>query len=162
MNRQQQQHTAGRLARLENGLLVGLLAAIILLATGQMLSRNLFDTGWPWAEPMMRTLVLWVGLTGGMIASRENRHITIPILHDRMPASAKPVMAIAAQLFTAAVAAAITFHGLRFVLMEAENPVVAFAGISTWMTATIIPFAFAVITVRAARSAWHAWRQTRR
>ncbi len=162
MSDSRQPGALGWAARLEDALLVMLLGLLVVLATGQMLARNLFDSGWSEADPLMRTLVLWVGLTGAMIATRENRHIAILILHERLPERVRPYVAIAAQLFTAVVAATIAFHGFRFVQMEAVNTVIAFAGIPTWASASIIPFAFAVIALRATEAAWRVWRRKRR
>lgn len=151
--------TASLAARLENGLLAALLATLILLATGQLLARNVLGTGWPWIDPLMRLLVLWLGLTGGMIATRESRHITIPFLHDRLPRSMHPSLTIASHIFTAGVSALLAFHGMRFVRMELDAASSAFAGIPIWLTAAIIPLAFAVIMLRSVRHAWNVWQQ---
>lgn len=149
-------------ARLENGLLVTLLGLLIVVAIGQLLARNLFGAGWSDADPLMRTLVLWVGLTGAMVATREHRHIAIVLLPERLPPRWRARVTLAAQLFTAAVAATVAYHGARFVLMEAHYPVIAFAAVPTWATAAIIPFAFGVIAVRALHDALTACREAPR
>ncbi len=56
----------------EDGLLALMVAAMIFLAGSQILLRNLFDTGFAWADPVLRLLVLWVGLLGALAASRTD------------------------------------------------------------------------------------------
>ncbi len=70
---------AGALGRLEDALLVALLGVLLLLASTQILLRNLFDAGLTWADPLLRVLVLWLGLLGAMIASRSGKHITLDV-----------------------------------------------------------------------------------
>jgi hypothetical protein len=51
-------------------------------------------------------------------------------------------------LFTAAVAGLVAYHAGRFVLSEFELGSVAFAGVRTWVAASIVPIAFAGIAIR--------------
>ena len=71
---------AKRLHRAEDALLVLLLSAMIALASTQILLRNLFDSGFVWIDPLLRVLVLWLGLIGATVATRNNRHIRIDLL----------------------------------------------------------------------------------
>ncbi len=68
------------LHRLEDSLLVILLTTLILLASTQIFLRNLFDTGLVWIDPLLRVMVLWLGLLGAAVAAREHKHIQIDIL----------------------------------------------------------------------------------
>ncbi len=69
-----------RLHRAEDALLVLLLSTMIVLASTQILLRNLFDSGFVWIDPLLRVLVLWLGLIGATVATRNNRHIRIDLL----------------------------------------------------------------------------------
>ena len=53
---------------LENGLLVGLLVAMIGIAVTQIVMRNGFDSGFLWADSLLRVLVLWIGMIGALVA----------------------------------------------------------------------------------------------
>ena len=64
----------------ENAALVAVLAAMILLAGAQIVLRNFFDSGFPWADEALRLMVLWVAMLGAVAAGRENRHIAIDAL----------------------------------------------------------------------------------
>ena len=52
----------------EDSLLVVILTSMIMLAVYQIISRNLFSEGIVWIDPLLRTLVLWVGLAGAVSA----------------------------------------------------------------------------------------------
>ena len=69
---------AGRLA--ENAALVILLSCIMLLAVGQIVMRELFDTGLVWADEALKLMVLWLAMVGSVAAARDNRHIRIDAL----------------------------------------------------------------------------------
>ena len=69
-----------RLYRVEDALLVVLLSAMILLASTQILLRNFFDSGFVWIDPILRVMVLWLGLIGATVATRYNKHIRIDLL----------------------------------------------------------------------------------
>lgn len=136
------------LRRLEDGLLALLLTGMILLATLQILLRNVFDTGIVWADPAVRVLVLWVGLLGALAASRDDRHINVDVLSRVLPERPRRAVSTLTRLFTAGVAATVSFHSGRFVLSELEFGSVAFAGLPSWALASIIPIAFGGIALR--------------
>ena len=58
------------LHRVEDAVLALLLGAMILLAPLQIALRLFFNEGLTWADPLIRVLVLWVGLFGAISASR--------------------------------------------------------------------------------------------
>ena len=138
----------GALHRLEDGLLALLLGLMILLAPLQIFLRNFFDTGITWADPLLRVLVLWVGLLGAVAASRGDRHITIDALSRIFSERMQAVVRVVTSLFTTAVSAAVAYHAGRFVATEFEYGSVAFSGIPAWMFEIIIPIAFGVIALR--------------
>jgi hypothetical protein len=70
------------LNRLEELFLCLLLLTMIGLACTQIILRDLFSTGFVWADPLLRYMVIWAGLFGADIATRKKKHIRRPLLGD--------------------------------------------------------------------------------
>jgi len=59
----------------EDGLLLIILISMIFLAGTQIFLRNFFDTSLFWGDEMLRLMVLWLTVAGGLAASRMDKHI---------------------------------------------------------------------------------------
>lgn len=138
------------LHRLEDALLALFLTAMIVLAPLQIFLRIFFDRGLTWADPLIRVLVLWVGMLGAVAASRGDRHITIDALSRLLSGRARAAVGVAVHAFTAAVSALVAYHSWRFVETEREFESMAFLGIPAWTLQIILPVAFGLIAVRYA------------
>lgn len=136
------------LHRVEDAILVGLLLLMICMAVLQIFLRNLFEAGIVWSDVMVRILVLWVGLVGAMVASRQDNHITIDILDRYLPERAKVYANFVVKLFAALICTIVAYYSLLFVQMEFADGGMAFAQVPTWLCEAIIPFAFTVIALR--------------
>lgn len=136
------------LRRIEDGLLVLILAAIIGVAAYQVAARNLFDTGLLWGDALVRVLVIWVAMVGAMVASRNDDHIRIDLAARFAPLRWRPVMARFANGFTCAVLGVFAWFSLRFVLFEYEDGMIAFGAVPAWLCASILPFGAAVMCLR--------------
>ena len=134
--------------RLEDGLLAGLLLTMLLLASSQIFLRNLLDVGLVWADPLLRIMLLWLGLLGALAASRDNKHISIDVLTRLLPERLQLYSHLFTSLFTASVSGLIAYHSGRFVLSEFEEHTMAVAGVPAWCFEIIIPLAFALIALR--------------
>lgn len=139
---------------LEDWLLAGMLLAMVILGSLQIVLRNFFESGIAWGDPLLRVMVLWVGLLGAMAATRDDRHIRIDILTRYLPEKWQGWNQVVIQLFTAAVCALVAWHGLRFVQFEREDGMTSFADIPSWWLESIIPVGFALIAVRSLLTAW--------
>lgn len=136
------------LHRLEDAVLVGLLLLMIGMSVTQIFLRNLFEAGIVWSDVMVRILVLWVGLIGAMVASRQDNHITIDILDRYLPERGKVYANFVVKLFTALICMIAAYYSLLFVQMEFADGGMAFAQVPSWLCEAIIPFAFTVIALR--------------
>jgi TRAP-type C4-dicarboxylate transport system permease small subunit len=136
------------LNRVEDGILFALVLLMIGMAVTQILLRNLFQTAIIWGDMLVRMLVLWIGLVGGMIASRQDTHISIDIVARYLPRRAKVAVQGIVKLFASSVCAVMSWYSLQFVKMEFEVGGIAFANVPAWACEAIIPFAFAVIALR--------------
>ncbi len=132
----------------EDGLLVIILSSMIVLAVYQIIDRNLFGEGVVWIDPLLRTLVLWVGLSGAVVATRTDNHIRIDIFAKYFPPHILKYVQRIAYLFTLAVCVLIAWHAARFVYSEYEYGTIAFSGVPAWLAASIIPISFSLIAIR--------------
>ena len=136
------------LHRLEDLVLAFVLTGMILLASGQILLRNLLDTGLVWADPGLRVAVLWLAMLGAMVATRERNHIHMDLLSRHLPEGTLPFTRLVTDLFSALVCGLVAWHAARFVYLEWQDGVLLFAGLPAWVAEAILPFGFAVMALR--------------
>ncbi len=134
----------------ENCLLALSLLVMISLASAQIIMRNFWDSGLAWGDISLSILVLWVGMLGAMVATREQNHISIDVLSRFLPPHLKGVNQIIIDLFTAVVCSLLSYHSTRFVMMEYEDGTIAFESVPAWLCEAIIPFGFGLIALRSA------------
>jgi TRAP-type C4-dicarboxylate transport system permease small subunit len=136
------------LHRLEDGLLILALLAMIGMAVLQILLRVLFHTGVVWGDEFVRVLVLWLGLLGAVSASRADSHIRIDLASRYLPPRWQAWAGALMQLGTALVCALAAWYAGRFVVIEFEFQDRAFATVPAWVCELIIPVGFAAIALR--------------
>ncbi|MBW2605353.1 MAG: TRAP transporter small permease subunit [Deltaproteobacteria bacterium] len=134
--------------RVEDSILVGLLLLMIVMAVLQVFLRNFFGTGIVWSDVLVRVLVLWVGLMGAMVASRQGNHINIDIMERYLSGRVKIVVKFVVGLFTAVICLVTAYYSLQFVQSEFIYGGESFAKVPIWLCESIIPFAFMVISLR--------------
>ncbi|OGT20286.1 MAG: hypothetical protein A2V90_07230 [Gammaproteobacteria bacterium RBG_16_57_12] len=134
--------------RVEDGLLALLLAAMILLAIWQIVLRNLFDTGISWGDPLLRVMVLWLGLLGALAATRNNRHIAIDVLSAFTPKPVMDVVRLVLFVFAAGICAIIAWAATSMVSADYRDNVIIFADVPAWFFELIIPLAFGLMALR--------------
>lgn len=136
------------LHRVENAVLVLLLLAMILLAGFDILARTFAGSGVVWIPPILRVMVLWLGLLGALYATRSREHISIDILSRWLSPKTKLVVNCITTLFAAVVCAVIAWHSHIFVSYAYEFGDMAFANIPVWPLQAIIPVTFSLMTLR--------------
>jgi TRAP-type C4-dicarboxylate transport system permease small subunit len=137
---------AGRL--LENIILVTLLSGMMLLAVGQIVLREVFDTGIIWADELVRLVVLWLAVMGAVAACREDRHIRIDALSHLFPDSVINGIRIVVDLFAAGVCAVIAWQAYRYLQLEIEFEDTVLVDTPAWIAHVVIPIGFALVSYR--------------
>jgi TRAP-type C4-dicarboxylate transport system permease small subunit len=133
--------------RLIDTLLCLLLVTLIVLACLQIGLRTFFSTGLLWADPLLRYLVLWCGMLGAVVATRENKHIAIDVIGYLAPEQVKPWIRLVIDIFSSLVAAALTWAAVIFVRNEflfGSSPLLS---IPSWVWYLIFPIAFGLISI---------------
>ena len=138
---------AGR--AVETAMLVGMLTAMMLLAVGQIVMREVFNiSGLVWAAEFIRLMVLWLALVGSIAACRENRHIRIDALSHILPDKGIRIVRIVVDLFAAVVSGIIAVQAWRYLQIDIEYEVTVLVDTPAWIAHIIMPVAFALISYR--------------
>jgi len=140
--------TLAVLHRAEDILLALLLSTLVILAPLQIILRNFFDSGWIWADPFLRVLVLWIALLGALAASRQEKQISVDVVSKFLSPRAKAIVGVLTGLFTTFVCSVVAYHSWLFVAGEREFGSKAFGDVPAWLCQSVIPFAFAMIALR--------------
>lgn len=132
----------------EDAVLILILLTMIGFAVTQIVARNFFGSGIPWADTFLNILVLWVGLVGAMVATRRDHHIAIDALMRFFSEKVQGIVQRLVDLFTAVICGILAYHSFRFVLIEYESGTLAFSIVPSWLCQSILPVAFSVIALR--------------
>ncbi len=136
--------------RIEDTVLVLLLLSMIVLAGADILARTLFGGGVLWIPPFLRVLVLWVGLLGGLLATRSREHIAIDLVERLANPQVSRYLSIGTSAFSAFICGIIAWYSQEFVQLAREFNDIAFADVPAWPLQLVIPFTFGLIALRFA------------
>ena len=135
---------------LENIALVVMLGGMIALAFGQIVLREVFGTGFVWADELVKLMVLWLAMIGAVAASRDDRHIRIDVLSQVLPDSVIRYSRVLVDVFAAAVSAVVAWQAWRYLQVEIEFEDQVLIDTPAWIAHLIVPLAFALISYRFA------------
>lgn len=134
--------------KLENSLLVVALISMLTMALVQIFLRNFFDSGILWAESFLRILVLWVGVLGAMVATREDNHINIDVISRYLSSTWQKIARLIGNLFAAVICALVSWHSLTLVQFEYVDETIAFGVVPMWICQAILPVGFGIMSLR--------------
>ena len=138
----------GLINRIEDWILISMLAVMVLLAVAQIVYRNMGGGSVIWIDPLLRMLVLWVALSGAVIASRNDNHIRIDFFAKYISGKYYIHIKRLVHFYCALVCAVVAWYAVGFVKMDYEFGTEAFAGVPAWITELIIPIAFGMMALR--------------
>ena len=135
-------HTLLRMDRFMAG---SSLLLLLLLVFGQVLMRNLLDSGIPNADILARYLVLYVTFFGAALAIDQRRHIRIDAVAACLDAEQVRRLRTPLYLISAVVCAALAWAAMRFWYDDWQYV----AEHERWASilALITPFGFCLLTV---------------
>lgn len=136
------------LEKLEYRLIVCLLTLMILLSFGQMVSRNFFHQALVWGDILLRQLVLWTGFLGASLAVRQNKHISIDVLSNYLPAGSKSIVFTFTRIVTGIISGFLAWAAWSFVQFEKESESILFLDLPVWFFQLILPYSFFTIAFR--------------
>lgn len=136
------------LGGIERSLTAALLFLMVVLSFLQILLRNLFSTGIPTTDIVLRHLTLALAFLGASMATREGRHLKIDILPRVMPQWMKKISMVIVNLAALCVCIILAKAGWNFAMLEriSDTPFILF--IPLWFVKLIIPFGFLLVGFR--------------
>ena len=135
------------LYHLEEKVLSLLLLAMIAIAFLQIALRTLFSSGLPWADQLLRYLVLWSGLLGAVVATRMDKHIAIDLISHLVPDIFMHWLQVVIHFFSMTVCIILTYASTSFMINEASfGGDRSILGLSSWQLNIIFPIAFGLIS----------------
>ncbi len=132
----------------ETVLLVTLLSSMMLLAVGQIVLRELFSTGFVWADELIKLMVLWLAMVGSIAATRDNRHIRIDALSHVLPKLAIEITRALVDFFAAVICGVIAWQTWRYLQVEIEYQDTVLVNVPAWIAHSVLPLAFLLISFR--------------
>ena len=136
------------LSKIENALIIVILFATMFIAVTQIVLRNGFSSGLSWADPALKMLVLYITIVGSIIATRENRHLSIDVLSKFLPDRLNHFVQKCTNTFAAIVCLLMSYYSLKLLLLAKEFQDVAFNGIPVWILQLILPIGFLLMAIR--------------
>ncbi|MBI6546505.1 MAG: TRAP transporter small permease subunit [Cyanobacteria bacterium NC_groundwater_1444_Ag_S-0.65um_54_12] len=136
-------------AATENAVLIMLLLGMMLLGTLQVIMRELLNLGLPWADIVLRHMVLWSGMVGAMVATRAGRHLNMDALARLLPIKLRRWIDVTINLLAAtccAILLLVAFPYLQEEMATFTEPL--FGPVRHWQVELIFPVAFAIMAFR--------------
>lgn len=145
--------------RLEDIIIGKLLVLITLLVFAEVIARFVFNTGIHWAQEATLLLSAWMVLLGCAWAVREQSHICVDALLDRMPTGIRRMVVLVS------VAVALIYSGmfgygswiyvtkLKMIGIPLED-----IDMPKWMAVSGLLFGFVMLALRLLELAWKVWK----
>jgi len=133
---------------IEETFLCLLLTSMIILACTQIFLRFFFSGGFAWADPLLRYMVIWVGLFGASVATKRSKHISIDIISHLVPEKFLSWLHAFINFFAGSVCIALTYAAIIFVRDEAFYGGRGILSIPSWWLNMAYPIAFGIISAR--------------
>jgi tripartite ATP-independent transporter DctM subunit len=139
------------LRRLENGVSLAVLAAMVVLPLIEIGARTLGGTGVPGSIPLVEHLTLWIALLGAALAARSERLLALSTA-SLLGGRARRVTGVATGIIATAVTAALVMASLNLVMVEHRVGNRMALGIPLWAVLAILPVGFSLVGWRLIRS----------
>ncbi len=149
---------ARALRRIESGLLVALLLAMIGVAVYQVAARNLFGTSLTWGDGMVRVALLWVTMIGAMAAGPAG-HIRVDVVNRFASERVALLLARVTNLFTAILCFALGWYSMTLIAWDYADGTPGFGPVPAWICELVIPVASGVMGLRYLIASFQRARQ---
>jgi C4-dicarboxylate transporter DctQ subunit len=136
------------LASVEKILIVAIIFGMVALSCLQILLRNLFASGIPSADIILRYLTLNLAFFGASMATREGRHLKIDIIPRMVSGRFGQLIGLLTTGISVFVCLILARAGWSFVVLERESAALSVLDVPLWTAKLIIPIGFFLIAMR--------------
>lgn len=141
---------------LEHTLLVAALLAACALPLADTLGRP-FGYAVPAGADVLQQLVLWLAFLGGLVATRERRHLTLSTA-ELLPHRVRRHGHVLAAAVSAAAVGVLTYAAVGLVAVNRMEDKVLPGGVPVWLVECIMPLALGLTALRFAWQAAEGWQ----
>lgn len=112
--------------KIEEFLLISMFMAMVGIIFFQVIMRFVFNNSLSWSEELGKFLFVWISWLGISIGHRENEHIRISMLTDKLPYKANKLMDAAAEIILIVICAITFYYSVKLMFIQKTIP---YAGI---------------------------------
>ncbi|MGB3975290.1 MAG: TRAP transporter small permease [bacterium] len=132
----------------ENIVMGVLLLCLVLLSFYQVGGRLFFNAGIKDGDTIVYHLVLWTGLWGAILATRDKQHINIDVISRFASVRNRFLIQSITNIFSAIICGILLWASILFIRDEIHYTQTTILNIRLWIYQLIIPYAFLITSVR--------------
>ena len=141
------------LAKIEDILIELFLGVMVIIVLGQILLRNIYQSGILGGDDLVRHLVLWIAFFGAAIATRSSAHVRVDAIKIIIPDRWKPFSDAVINFFSCIVCGVLVYASCQFVVIEYQSQGHStFLNLPIWVMEIILPAGYLIIALRFARN----------
>jgi C4-dicarboxylate transporter DctM subunit len=141
---------------LEHGFLILALLIAAFLPLADTLGRP-FGLFVPAGADYLQQLVLWLAFLGGLVATREHRHLSLSTAELFGQGAVRRFGRVLAAAVSAATVGVLTYAAVGLVLANREEGRTLMGGVPVWLLELVMPAALGLMTLRFAWGASKGW-----
>ncbi|WP_456432557.1 TRAP transporter small permease [Nitratifractor sp.] len=127
------------------------IAGGVALAFVNVVGRYVFHASFTWAGELTVYLFLWSAFFGAAYCFREDAHIAVTVLLDRLPPKGAKALMLLGHAITFVFLVAVSWYGYQYLLLEIDLDERSIdLDIPMWIPYSVIPLAFASAAYRVA------------
>jgi len=125
------------------------IAAGVALAFYNVIARYIFNSSLTWASELTIYLFLWSTFFGAAYCFKQDAHISISVLLDKVSARTAKSLMLFSHLVTIVFLIAVSYYGYKYLLLDIELDERSIdLDIPMWIPYLVIPIAFAFAAYR--------------
>ena len=136
--------------RVERLVLAALVTGMVGLSSLQILLRNVWHTGFNWAEPLLGMALLWLTMLGALAAAGLGRHLSIDLVAALASRRVSVWITRATSGLAAIICGLLAWAAGRYGGFQREMDATALLGWPLWKYDLIIPVVFWLMAFRLA------------